>query len=86
MRYTVVFKPSAHKALLKLDRVIQRQLIEAADTLADDPRPHGVEKLSGEHNLWRIRVRDWRMVYEIQDRQLVVLVLKVGHRRDIYRR
>jgi mRNA interferase RelE/StbE len=85
MRYSVQFKPSARKALLKLDKTLQWQLIEAADALADDPHPHGVEKLSGEQNLWRIRVRDWRIVYEIHDRQLIVLVLKVGHRREVYR-
>ena len=85
MRYSVRFKPSAHKALLKLERPIQRRLIEAADALADDPRPQKVEKLSGESNLWRVRVGDYRIVYEIEDRRLIVLVLKVAHRREVYR-
>jgi len=86
MRYAVQFKPSARKALLKLERPIQRRLIEAADALADDPRPQKVEKLSGEQNLWRIRVGEYRIVYEIQDRQLFVLVLRVAHRREVYRK
>lgn len=86
MRYAVQFKPSARKTLLKLERPIQRRLIEAADALADDPRPPNVEKMKGDDNLWRIRVGTWRIVYEIHDRQLTVLVLKLGHRRDVYRR
>lgn len=85
MRYAVQFKPSAHKALMKLERAVQRRLIQAADALADDPRPPGVEKLKGDDNLWRVRVGTWRTVYEIHDRRLIVLVLRVAHRRDVYR-
>ncbi|MCC7351123.1 MAG: type II toxin-antitoxin system RelE/ParE family toxin [Phycisphaerales bacterium] len=85
MRYSVQFKPSVRKALLKMERPIQRRLIEAADDLGDDPRPHGVEKMAGDDNLWRVRVGDWRIIYEIHDRQLIVLVLKVRHRREVYR-
>ncbi len=85
MRYAVQFKPSAHKALMNLEAAARRRLIEAADALADDPRPPGVVKLKGDDNLWRVRVGEWRIVYEIHDRQLIVLVLRVAHRRDVYR-
>lgn len=54
--------------------------------LADDPRPTGVVKLAGDDNLWRIRIGNYRVVYEIYDDQLIVLVLRVAHRKDIYRR
>lgn len=85
MAYAILFKPSARTALLKLPKPIQARLIEAADALASDPRPHGVVKLTGPEGLWRIRVGDYRIVYTIEDRQLVVLVARVAHRREVYR-
>jgi mRNA interferase RelE/StbE len=53
--------------------------------LAQNPRPPGCIKLSGPSSLWRIRVGDYRVVYQIQDQQLIVLVVTVAHRRDVYR-
>jgi len=55
------------------------------EALTRNPRPHGVKKLSGEQNLYRIRAGDYRIIYQIRDKELVVLVLKLGHRRDVYR-
>ena len=55
------------------------------DALAQNPRPSGVVKLSGEDDLYRIRVGNYRITYSIQDNHLLVLVVKIGHRRDIYR-
>jgi mRNA interferase RelE/StbE len=54
-------------------------------SLANDPRPPGWEKLAGVESLYRIRVRNYRIVYQIQDVALVVLVVKIGHRREVYR-
>ena len=54
-------------------------------TLASNPRPHGCVKLSGVDNLWRVRVRDYRVVYTIADDRLVVTVVKIGDRKDVYR-
>jgi len=85
MGYVVSFKPSARKALSKLPAAIQIRLIKAADGLASDPRPTGVKKLQGDDNLWRIRVGAYRVVYEIHDDRLAVLVVRVGDRKDIYR-
>jgi mRNA interferase RelE/StbE len=85
MRYTVHFKPSARKALLKLPTMMQRRLVEASDALADNPRPQSVTKLQGDENLWRIRVGNYRIVYEIHDDRLIVLVVRIGDRKDIYR-
>ena len=53
--------------------------------LAHDPRPTGVVKLAGDENLWRIRIGNYRVVYEIHDDRLMVLVLRVAHRKDVYR-
>ncbi len=83
--YKVIFKPSADRALSKLPVEAQRRIVRAADALAVEPRPHGVVKLAGDENLWRVRVGEYRIVYEIHDGQLIVLVLRVAHRRDVYR-
>lgn len=86
MPYTVGFKPAALRQLRKLDPEIQVVLIEAIEALADNPRPDGCKKLKGELNLYRIRVANtYRVVYEVQDKQLVITVVKIGHRRDVYR-
>lgn len=83
--YRVQFKPSADKALSKLPVAVQRRIVAAVDALADDPRPAGAVKLTGEDELYRVRVGDYRIVYQVQDRALLVLVVRVGHRRDVYR-
>ncbi len=84
MSYTINFAPSAAKELKKLDRPVLLRLKEAIDSLADNPRPNGVKKLSGEDDLWRIRVGDYRIVYTIEDDIVLVTVVRVRHRRDAY--
>lgn len=86
MTYQVIVKPSPAKVIRKLDRTTQRRLIRLLERLADFPRPEGVVKMQGDDNLWRARIGDYRVIYEIHDDRLVVLVLRVGHRRDVYRR
>lgn len=83
MAYKVIFKPSADKALSKLPVDVQRRIVTAVDSLTVEPRPPGVVKLAGDDNLWRVRVGEYRIVYEIHDGQLIVLVLRVAHRRDV---
>jgi mRNA interferase RelE/StbE len=85
MPHRVVIKPSAAKAIRNLDRDTQRRVIRLLDALAADPRPGGVVKLAGHANLWRVRIGDYRVVYEIHDDRLVVLVVRVAHRKDVYR-
>ena len=85
MAYQVVYQPSAERQLRKLPRALQRRILNKTDTLAIDPLPHGVEKLSGESDLWRIRIGDYRVIYHLRHKQLLVLVLKIGHRREVYR-
>ena len=84
-RYEVVLSPKAEKQLDELPRPMQRRITEAIEGLESNPRPHGVKKLEGAEDLWRIRVGDYRIVYTIKDDRLVVLVVKIGHRREIYR-
>lgn len=85
MAYQVIVKPSAAKVIRKLDRSTQAKVVRLLDALAQEPRPGGVVKLEGDDNLWRVRIGDYRVVYEIHDGKLIVLVLRVGHRKDVYR-
>lgn len=86
MSYTVQLAPAAKRQLRKLDRSIQERVVRRLDKLGRDPRPPGVEKLEGDESTYRIRIGEYRIVYDIHDKALIVLVLKVGHRREIYRR
>jgi len=84
-RYSVLIKPSARKELEAVDLKKDRQRIVAAIlSLADDPRPSGCRKLSG-RDKYRIRCGDYRVVYSVQDVILVVTIVRVGHRSDVYR-
>ena len=83
--YSVLFKASADKALQKLPEKVQQRIALAAGELAAEPRPKGCVKLEGEDNLWRIRVGDYRVVYTIEDKKLIVLVVRIAHRKDVYR-
>jgi mRNA interferase RelE/StbE len=82
--YAVEFLPSAARALAKLDRAVQRRIARRVDRLAVDPRADAV-KLRGADDVWRARVGDYRILYSIEDTRLLVLVIKLGHRRDVYR-
>ena len=83
--YKVDFKRSAKKALDKLPTPIRNQLAVKIYSLKDDPRPDGCKKIKGEIDSYRIRVGDYRVVYSIEDGKLIVVVVRVGHRRDVYR-
>jgi len=86
MPYTVEILRRAGKVLRGLtDRKLYHRLREAIDTLALEPRPHGCTKLSGAKNIYRLRVGDHRIIYQVADDRLLVLVVDIGHRREIYR-
>ena len=85
-RYSIGFRRSAEKELGNLDGRIRARILRTITTLGNDPRPPGVKALVGEAGLWRIRVGDYRVVYEINDTELIVLVVRVAHRSDVYRR
>ena len=81
--YRVLIKSSAGKDIEALPKHDRRRIVVKITSLSSDPRPPGCEKLSG-HDQYRIRQGNYRILYEIQDMDRVVVV-KVGHRRDVYR-
>jgi mRNA interferase RelE/StbE len=85
MRYAVRIDSKAAREIRALPRSLQHRVVTRIEMLAEHPRPRGCVKLSGLYDLWRIRVGDWRIVYRIDDRVLVVEVLRVAHRRQAYR-
>lgn len=85
MTYRIEIAREAIRALAKLDKQIRRRLQTAITKLGDDPRPHGAIALQGLSGAYRVRVGDYRVVYTVDDGRLVVLVVDLGHRREIYR-
>ena len=83
MDYDVSFKPRAERALQQLPEQVQRRIVLAVRGLRSEPRPPGAIKLQGTDDLWRMRVGDYRIVDTINDGELLVLVARFGHRRDI---
>ncbi len=83
--YRIEFARSAARAFGKLDHQTRRRLAPHISALAEDPRPEGSKQLVASDELYRIRVGAYRVVYTIEDEILVVLVIKLGHRRDVYR-
>jgi mRNA interferase RelE/StbE len=83
--YKVEFARRAAQQLKDLPRNVQQRLRTKIDALAQNPRPQGSVKLSGNEDLYRIRVGHYRVIYAIQDRELIVVVVKVGSRQDVYR-
>ena len=84
-RYRVEFVPAARRSFLALALDVRRRLDPHILALADNPRPAGVVKLTGPDELWRVRVGSYRIVYQIEDRALLVLVFRIAHRREVYR-
>ena len=86
MNYTVDFSKSAEKYLRAIrDKSLYRRIRNAVDALGNDPRPSGCTKLEGSKDFHRIRVGDYRIIYQIRDAVLIVLVVEIGHRREVYR-
>ncbi|MDQ6602958.1 MAG: type II toxin-antitoxin system RelE/ParE family toxin [Chloroflexota bacterium] len=86
MSYEVRFTPAVDRQIGKLPRGIRPKIIARAEALADNPRPHGVKRLTNaEQGTYRIREGDYRIVYDIEDDVLLVLVVRVAHRREVYR-
>lgn len=86
MSYRVEFAPSAAREFRRMDRQLQVRLKTRIDALAENPRPHGAKQLAGLKGLYRVREGDYRIVYQVQDEVLLVLVVGVGHRREVYRK
>jgi mRNA interferase RelE/StbE len=82
-RYRIEFRPAAIRALGRLDPPVAERIRKALVLLAADPRPPAARPLKG-RDAWRLRVGPWRVIYSIEDDRLVVLVVTLGHRRDVY--
>ncbi len=85
MRYRIEIRPAAVKDLQALPRKVLRQIDAKILALEEDPRPPGSKKLEGADDLWRIRSGDYRVIYQVRDTVLIVLVVRVRHRKDVYR-
>jgi len=86
MPFAIKFSPHATRSFRKLPRSVQVRMHGAIEQLKENPRPQGAEKLKESENTYRIRVGDYRILYEIQDQELVVYVIETAHRREVYRR
>ena len=86
MIYVVKLSPAAARQLRKFDPQTRRWLQAVIELLADEPRPPAATRLVGGDGEWRVRTGDYRVIYEIHAGELLVLVLRMGHRRDIYDR
>ena len=83
--YTVELTTAAAREIKKLPRAARERVLDAVDDLADDPRPHGSRKLAG-REAWRIRIGDYRVIYEITDSELLVTVIRAANRREVYKK
>ena len=86
MTYEIIITKSIQKQLDSLPNNIQERVYEKIAQLAEEPRPDGVVKLKGYDNEYRIRIGDYRLVYEIRDEQLIVLLVQCKHHRDVYKK
>lgn len=85
MSYRVILTTTAVKERNRIDPAIRRRIDQSLQGLQSEPRPSGVKKLSGHFQDWRVRVGDYRILYEINDDQQLVTVWRIAHRRDVYR-
>jgi mRNA interferase RelE/StbE len=84
MTYQVLIQPAAQRQIRKLPKQIQIPIAQVIRELADNPRPDGVKKLQSSKNLYRIRIGNYRVIYQVFDDIVTVTIVKVGHRRDVY--
>ena len=85
MAYTVESLKTAERQLAALPQDAQRQIARKIEALRKDPRPSGVKLLHGDERLHRLRVGDYRVIYSIEGKRLVILVIRIGHRKDVYK-
>jgi len=83
--YKVVWRASAERELRKLPHEVIARMVALAGSLAENPFPHGTTKLAGAEHTWRVRSGDYRLIYSVTAAILVVEIVKLGHRREVYR-
>lgn len=85
MAYRIELKPAAERDLKNIPKTDQKRIVRKINTLGNDPRPPGAMKLRRADDLWRIKVGDYRILYQIQDEVSLVIVARIRHRREVYR-
>lgn len=85
MAHSVQISPAARRQYRRLSADVQARISRALTALQDEPRPHGVVKLRGSLDRWRVRVGNYRIIYRIDDDGQIVIVLVIAHRREVYR-
>ena len=85
MTYRIEFKRAAAKSLKRIPKTDQKRIAEKIDSLSENLPAPDITKMKGDHPFQKVRVGNYRIVYEIQDDILVILIVKIGHRKDIYR-
>ena len=83
--YSVIIEKPALKSLAAIPDKDAKKIIKAIDELAKNTRPNGVKKLKGRDDFYRIKVGNYRVIYEINDEELVIVVVEIGHRKEVYR-
>ena len=86
MAYELVIQQSASKALQRIDKPVRKRIAAAIDKFKDDPQPANATQVISVPGAWRIRVGDYRVLYEVHDLELTVLVVKIAHRSTVYDR
>ena len=86
MAYRIEFTPKAQRDFKALDGSVRGRIARRIDSLAENPYPPGIRKVEGEDELYRLRVGDYRVLYQVQGKVLLVLIVGIGHRREVYRR
>ena len=84
--YSIEFDKSVKKTLSKLPNEVIKKILDAIAELADDARPNGCKKLQSSGDYYRIKVGNYRVIYEINDGELLILVVEIGHRKEVYKR
>ncbi|MEW6237115.1 MAG: type II toxin-antitoxin system RelE/ParE family toxin [Candidatus Omnitrophota bacterium] len=85
MSYTLIIKPAPDRVLESIVKPLRSRILKRIASLSNNPRPAGVKKLKGVENRWSLRMGNFRIIYEIHDDRLVILVIDIDHRRQVYR-
>ncbi len=85
MDWQIEIDRKALKSLKKIPEPYKSSIIESIDKLPEEPRPEGCRKLKGANDLWRIRVNTYRIIYQVKDAKLKILIIRIAHRSDVYR-
>ena len=85
MAFIIEFTSSAHREVKALERAVPRRLASHIDELAENPFPASSKKLKGQPDHYRLRIGDYRIIYRIEKKRVTIVVVKIGHRREVYR-